>query len=236
MSNLGPEARGLVEAGRAALAPTDADRARNLAALGARLPPGALDHPEPAATPAAASGGGLGWPAVSAIVAGLVASAGIAFFALRAPTKPVPVVAPAPPVPAEGPSALAPPAVSTASPATPSSDAALLPPNANAPATPATSTPRGASRRSSDRLAEEVAILSRAETELHAGHYAGALGLLAQHARSFPRGTLAQERIGAQVQALCGLGRRTEADATLRRLAPGSLQETRARAACGLKD
>lgn len=229
MSSLGPEARGLIDAGRAALGPTDADRARNLAALGARLPHGALEPREPVPAPAAASGGGLGWPALSAIAAGLVASAGVAFFALRTPSKPLPVAAPV--VPAQAQSAFPPPVVSTAQPATSSSDAPLIAPSANAPATPAA---RGASRRSSDRLAEEVAILSRAETELHAGHYAKALGLLEQHARSFPRGTLAPERIGAQVQALCGLGRRTEAETTLRRLARGSLHETRARAACGL--
>ena len=231
MSSLGPEARGLVNAGRAALGPTDADRARNLAALGARLPHGALDPREPVPAPAAASGGGLGWPSLSAIAAGLVASAGVAFFTLRTPSKPLPVAAPAPVVPAQALSAVPPPAMSSALPATSTDDATLIAPSANAPATPAA---RGASRRSSDRLAEEVAILSRAETELHAGHYAKALGLLEQHARSFPRGTLAPERIGAQVQALCGLGRRTEAETTLRRLARGSLHETRARAACGL--
>ena len=229
MSTLGPEGRELVDAARAALRPTAADRARNLAALEARLPPGAFDPQAPAATPAV-SGGGLGWPALSAIVAGLVASAGVAFFALRTPSAPLPVAAPASVVPAPAASALAPPAAST----TPDGDAALTASSANAPATlPA---PRGASRRNSDRLAEEVAILSRAETELHAGHYAKALNLLEQHARSFPRGTLAPERLGAQVQALCGLGRRSEAEATLRRLTPGSLQETRARAACGIKD
>jgi RNA polymerase sigma-70 factor (ECF subfamily) len=233
LSSLGPEARGLVDAARAALGPTEADRARNLAALGARLPAGAFDPPPPGAAPAAASAGGLGWPALSAMVAGLVASAGVAWFTLRGPTAAPPVVVPAPVVPAQGPSAAVPPTTSTASPVAPSGDTALPASSANAPVAPA---PRGTSRRSSDRLAEEVAILSHAETELHAGHYEKALALLEQHARSFPRGTLAPERIGAQVQALCGLGRRAEADAALRRLAPGSLQETRARAACGLKD
>jgi hypothetical protein len=90
------------------------------------------------------------------------------------------------------------------------------------------------SRRPADRLAEEVAILSRAETELHAGRYAGALRVLEEHQRKFPRGTLSQERTAARIRALCGLGRTSEANAALARLSPGSLHEGPAREACAV--
>jgi hypothetical protein len=121
---------------------------------------------------------------------------------------------------------------------------------ASPPTTPAvedTSTPRAVeappldprtagARRRSDRLAEEVAILSRAEKEFHAGRPASALQVLEEHRRKFPGGALVQERIAARVHALCALGRTTEAEselARLERVSPGSLQEGRAREACG---
>jgi len=87
----------------------------------------------------------------------------------------------------------------------------------------------------SDRLAEEVELLSRAETDLHAGRFAAALGVLDEHGRKFARGTLAPERRAARIQALCRLGRTAEADVELARLSPGSLHEARAREACGAK-
>jgi RNA polymerase sigma-70 factor (ECF subfamily) len=81
-------------------------------------------------------------------------------------------------------------------------------------------------------LAEEVAILSRAETELHAGRYQGALRVLEEYERKFHNGKLAQERAAARILALCGLGRTTEANAALARLSRGSLHAGTAREAC----
>jgi hypothetical protein len=91
--------------------------------------------------------------------------------------------------------------------------------------------------RSADSLAQEVAILSRAGSELHAGRPAAALQALDEHRRRFPGGVLAQERTAARIQALCALGRKTEAESELGRLArtsPNSPLEARARKACGL--
>ena len=67
MSELGPEAQKLIQAGRSALRPTSADRERIAAALRAR---GNL-------SPAAASlkPSGLAWPALSATVVGIGAVA-----------------------------------------------------------------------------------------------------------------------------------------------------------------
>jgi hypothetical protein len=64
-----------------------------------------------------------------------------------------------------------------------------------------------------------VAILSQAERALSAGQYQVALRSLDEHRRKFPNGALAQERIAARVQALCGLGRTSDAQAELARLA-----------------
>jgi hypothetical protein len=52
--------------------------------------------------------------------------------------------------------------------------------------------------RPADSLAEEVAILSHASAELHAGRPAAALKALDEHRRKFPRGALAQERTSAR--------------------------------------
>ena len=90
--------------------------------------------------------------------------------------------------------------------------------------------------RSADSLAEEVAILSQASAELHAGRPAAALKALEEHRRKFPRGVLAQERTSARIQALCALGRTKEAQSELARLArtsPNSPHVARARKACG---
>jgi hypothetical protein len=89
----------------------------------------------------------------------------------------------------------------------------------------------------SDRLKEEVAILSRAESERHARRFASALNLLEEHRRKFPRGSLSQERMAARIRVLCGLGRVTEAEAelaALKRASPSSLHLP-ARAACAAK-
>lgn len=235
VSTLSPEGEALVRAGRAAFRPGAADRERVLEALRARLGSAAggasgagADGPPP--VPAAA--GGAGWPLISAAVAGVAIGAGALWFAFghRAPEPPAPsptpvvVAAPKPGASTGLPTAEAEPA------ARPEEDA-LPPAPEPAPAANRARAPRDAR----DRLAKEVAILSRAETDLHAGRFASALRTLREHEREFPRGTLTQERVAAQAQALCGLGRMKEAESMLRRLAPGSLQEGRAREACRVR-
>ena len=223
MSSLGPDAQALLKAGRTALRPTTDDRERIAAALRVRLgdaaltPDGQASNPHAAPTAATQT---LGWPAVTAVVVGLAVSGAALLYAFRAPepnASTVAVAAPSSSPPAEVPPAAA-PAPETAVAVEP------LPPVE----TPAAVSPR----RPSDRLAEEVAILSRAETELHSGRYQGALRVLDEHERKFPRGTLAQERVAARIRALCGLGRNAEANAALARLSPGSLHEGPAREAC----
>jgi hypothetical protein len=223
MSRLTLDAEKLVQAGRSAFRPTDADRERVLVAVMPKLGVGAgaeLDVSAHATTAAKAT-----LVKSSAVLVGLgVAGVGL-FLALR------PEPAPAPRAPDVAPQ------IVPVSPA-PRSEPATLPEAAPEPAPAdkrAIVTPRPADGRS-DNLAQEVAILSRAGTELHGGRAQAALAVLDEHQRKFPGGVLAQERMAARVQALCTLGRTKEAQAELARLtrlSPNSPHEARARKACG---
>ncbi|HEY8946803.1 MAG TPA: hypothetical protein VIM73_21315, partial [Polyangiaceae bacterium] len=112
-------------------------------------------------------------------------------------------------------------------------------PAAEIPAAPSSKAPnKGApgAQRAEDKLAQEVAILSRAGAEIHAGRPALALKMLEEHRRRFPSGVMAQERSAARARALCMLGRGAEAQSELARLSklsPNSPHEARARKACG---
>jgi len=88
-----------------------------------------------------------------------------------------------------------------------------------------------------DSFAEEVAILSKATSELRAGRANEGLRLLDEHERKFPSGRLAEERRAARIQALCALGELSEAEVELARLkqsSPRSPHLARAQRACGL--
>jgi hypothetical protein len=82
--------------------------------------------------------------------------------------------------------------------------------------------PRG-STRVRDSLSEEVEILARAEVELRKGRPESALILLNEHEKKFKNGIMAEERTAARIQALCALGRVTEAKALLGKLSSQSL-------------
>jgi hypothetical protein len=86
-----------------------------------------------------------------------------------------------------------------------------------------------------DRLAEEVALLSRATKALRAGRAGEALRALDEHQSRFPRGALSEERRAAKAEALCSLGRVSEGRAELGRLAPQSPAAARAKQVCDSK-
>lgn len=220
MSEFRPEVRALIQAGRAVLLPTAADRDRVFSALAVRLG-FTPDLPPPAAVSTRA---GMGWQTVSALAGGALSVTLVTYAALFGHNA------------AHTPAPLAVRAAPRAAVTTPVASFPVDPPVASASAlAPAPAEPQASAakhERRSDSLSEEVALLARAETELHAGRFAGALRLLDEHARTFPRGVLAQERIAARVHALCGLGRVSEANTELARITPGSLQEPSARAAC----
>jgi hypothetical protein len=54
-----------------------------------------------------------------------------------------------------------------------------------------------------DGLAEEAALLMRAEKEYHSGNLDSAKGVVAQHARKFPTGLLAPERLELERHLMC---------------------------------
>jgi len=227
VTELSPRARALFEAGRKSLQPNETDRERVFAALAARLGDLGPDGAGSPKAPAAASG--VGWPVIAAVVAGLAVT-GAGSYALFRTSPP----RPAAPTPSS-----APPATTRAAPDVVPPPLPTEVPQAIVPQAPSPSAARaGVSAQPSDRLAEEVAILSEAERDLHAGQYQNALRLLDEHRRKFPKGTLAQERMAARVQALCGLGRVDEAQAALARLtrlSPNSPHQDDARQACAPK-
>ncbi|HEY3494305.1 MAG TPA: hypothetical protein VGK73_06455 [Polyangiaceae bacterium] len=188
--------------------------------------------PAPAAAAAKSSVVASSWQAVSIAVVGLAAGGLFIAGALRSPAAPdsgrTLAAPPAVPGPAAAPSELE---------AKPAAERGDVPADPLVPGTAVSSDDLRIPTRqkSSDRLAEEVAILSRAQTELHAERFAESLRMLDEHARKFPRGALAQERRATRIQALCGMDRMAEAEAELAKLAPGSVHEGRARQACAGK-
>jgi hypothetical protein len=233
MSNLSPEAEELVRAVQAAHHPSEADRVRVLEAMRARLGDAAVLG-EGALSPSSSMAARSSWSSASGLtMVGLaVVAGGALWWALRSepghpgarpsaasPVAP-PVVSPPPPrPPAPAPSAPPEPVQEDVAPSPRQPSAAR-----SAPA-----------RRPRDGLSEEVAILSRAETELHGGDLQRALKSLDEHERKFGRGALTEERTAARIQVLCALGRSAEAEAELARLvrmAPRSPHTARARQAC----
>jgi hypothetical protein len=214
---LNPSAKALLQAGREAIRPTAADRERIQRALSARLGSAALLN---SAEPAASQPVPKPWRTVLSTAAAGVGVAGTALFlALRTPAPP----------PVDR-------ALAVAS-ATPVVAAKLQAREeaSSAPALPSVAASAPASRRMPDRLAQEVSILSRAASELHAGRAASALKAIDEHQARFPNGLLSEERRAARARALCALGRRAEADAELGRLArvaPQSPHVARARQFC----
>jgi hypothetical protein len=218
MTELDPNARALVEAGRRALRSTTADRERIEAALRARLGADAL--PPDASTQVAATS----WQAVAGAAIGICVLAGVAFYALR-PT--VDARAPEARPAAQLPTAQTPAASPHVAPAAEPQPTAPLQVSAPPAPPPAASTPR-----SPDALAREVALLSRATSELRAGRAAAAVKILDEHQRRFPSGALSEERRAAKAQALCLVGRVDEGRAELARLTPRSPAAANAQQLC----
>jgi outer membrane protein assembly factor BamD (BamD/ComL family) len=89
---------------------------------------------------------------------------------------------------------------------------------------------------SNDRgLSEEIAIMRLAQAALAAGDAPTALSKLAEHESKFPQGALAEERLAAQVFALCGSSRTVEGQAKARKFLeqhPSSPLAARVKTAC----
>jgi hypothetical protein len=231
MSNLGPSARQLVRAGTKAARPSDADRERVFEAMRARLGDTAmLGAAGLVVSPSVVR---ALWVKVSACTLGVGLLVGGAVVALRpAPEPPVATVAVVALRPSTPPRDHVAPAVVSEPNGVPVGATVVEPLTTEAPPVVV---PAPSSRRPSDRLAQEVALLSRATSALRSGRAADALKALSEHQSQFPKGVLAEERRAARAQALCALGRRNEAEAELARLAPQSPQSARALQACSSK-
>jgi hypothetical protein len=223
MSTLSPRGRDLVHAGRRAFHPTDANRERLLEALRSRLGHTALP-PDlgPVATMAAA--GRSIWRLISLVVVGIGVVGGALFLAQRPgsgwdnpqETSVAPVVA----------------TTQVIDPVAPASAEQATSPAATQPATDPPAPAAASAHPPQDRLAAEVAILSRATRDLRAGRPAEALSALDEYRRKFPKGLLSEEHRAARAQALCALGRFDEANAKIAGLAPRSLLAVQARQFC----
>lgn len=159
-------------------------------------------------------------------VAALIGAGGVGGVAVdRAMTPPRVVVVSVPVArDANAPAPAAPSAAASAVTAAPADVVAseAAPVGVVATAAPSSSTPPTRDRD----LAAERAILERARAALGRGDAASALGALDEHASTFPRGRLGEEREALGVQALLAAGRRPEAEARFARLrsrSPASL-------------
>lgn len=225
MSELSEAARALIRDGQSVLRPSLDDRARVASALAARL--GETAVVASTAAVGSAAGRWLPWQKV----AGVVAAGGLlglgASWALLEPEAPRELPVASRPVRSLN-------AVSTpVSPPAPADETAPTP-LASPPTQGFVSSAKPMA--ASDRLAEEVAILSKATSELRGGRAGAALRLLDDHQRRFPGGRLVEERRAARIQALCALGSRAAAESELARLArssPRSPHLARAQQACG---
>ncbi|MBN2574241.1 MAG: hypothetical protein JXP73_06730 [Deltaproteobacteria bacterium] len=223
MSTLSPKGQALIRAAQRAYQPTAADRERLLGQLRAQLGDAALP-PDMATAASAATASSSAWPLISVVVVGVGILGGALFYAWprgagqdkMQETKAAPVAART--------QAIEPIA---APPVEPPTGTPTAMPTPDPPALPATT-----AYRPKDRLAAEVAILSRATRDLRAGRPAEALKALDEYRRRFPKGLLGEEHRAARAQALCALGRFDEANAKLAELPPQSPLAVRARQFC----
>jgi hypothetical protein len=224
MSALSSKARAVIEEARAEMRPPAGERERLEALLDAHLgaPPAS-----PAAHAPALPRHVAGWRLVTSLAVGAVLVGGVAFLTLQPKVSQDPTP-PSVSAPTETPL----PTQASASPtAAPAVEAPAQPlPELEPPAKQVE--PQAPAQRSQDRLAQEVALLSRATIDLRAGRAGAALKLLDEHQRKFPNGMLTVERRAVRAQALCTLKRVTEGRAELSRLAPQSPAAGRAKQLC----
>jgi hypothetical protein len=231
MSELGPRAREILRSGRELNRPTAADRERIDSALRERL--GAallLSDGNESSKPLSPVRPRSPWLKAFVVGAGLVG--GGLFFASRHESA---VLSP--------PSAVVAPLAATSTALSTPAPVALPEPNPaqgqaarsdvdSVPLPVPSEKPASSAHPAEDRLAQEVALLARATSSLHAGRPADALKTLDEYQRRFPKGMLTEERRAAKAQALCALGRESEAEGELARLAPQSLAAARAKQVC----
>lgn len=221
---LSPNARALIQSGRNVHRPTTADRRRVGAALRERLGPSVL----PTETPVRDLLVSMGWQLPSGTALGLCLFGGALFLALR----PAEVVGSAPGQPPTAAFASSAVAVAPVQASPPSERETTSSVATSDPSPKRTAPPVDSSQQSPDSLAQEVALLSRAMSQLHSGQTSEALSILDEHQLRFPRGALSQERSAMRARALCKLQRFREGRVELAGLAPGSIAYERVQKFC----
>ena len=230
MKEMSYEACQLVDAGREAFRPTEADRARLMTAItgAATLSVGMAA----AAGVQRSLGSLLGFAHTTRLLAiALPLTAAGAYFWHASGQSPAEVQPPAAFSP--------PPAVVAPTRAVPALPVAKAEEQLSEPITPVSperSASLGEAAKPGNEIRQEVALLSKAQAALSRGRPQEALEALAEHAARFPRGVLTEERAATRARTLCALGRRQEAEAELKRierLNPTSAYLARARESCG---
>lgn len=222
----------LLHAARQQGQPTREHQQRTWAALAASLP--SLEPLAAAPAPAAATG----WIATgkAALVSVSLAAATLGVIgAVGRAAAPAPAERPVSaaserraPASSSGSAQASSPAPASAPAATPAttSTSAPAPARAAAPPAPASrgagetaaepeqrSPSQGSSPSSAPDLVDEVALLKQAALQLERGEPGEALASLDRHALAHPDSTLAPERLGLRVRALCATGQVTQAEA-----------------------
>jgi|HubBroStandDraft_6_1064221.scaffolds.fasta_scaffold176093_2 hypothetical protein len=249
MNELGPEARDILDAGRAGDEPTAGDRTRMRASiLRAIAAGGAIGAASAAAETSAAAGlkaGALSaWKLVAGLfVAGVVAGAGAGLVTGRSGEAPpsttgVVSVAAAPAAPPAGHSPGAAPAAPSVLPeASPAPRPAAAPAAPRPAATLAAGEAPGAPPPPGDTLAAELQGLREAHSAMQGGDPARALALLDEQQAG--GSALREERAAARVLALCRIGRVGEGRAAAARFleeSPRSPLADRVRGACPARE
>ena len=235
MKPMGREANQLINAGREAFRPTEADRARLMAALAgtATLSVGAAV----AVSAAERSLSGIFnlVPAARLLVVALPLAAAGAYGWHTSGQSPARVQATLPAKPPV--TVVAPRVVELPAPAPEAQPPAAEQPREPSPPPPERSVaPVGEASKPGNEIREEVALLSKAQAALSRGRPQEALDALAEHALRFPRGVLTEERNATRARTLCALGRRQEAEAELTRMEKFNASSpylARARESCG---
>jgi len=219
LSALSSKARAVIDEARDEMRPPAGERERLEALVNAHIGAGAAVPPQPVAVQVARV---ASWRLVTSLTVGVALVGGAALWGTR-PNAPVKAV-----LPSLSSASIKPANVEVK----PSPDVQTqAAPEPARSAKPLVEAPVPV-QRTQDPLAQEVALLSRATSDLRAGRAGAALKLLDEHQRKFPNGMLTVERRAVRAQALCTLKRVSEGRAELSQLAPQSPAAGRAKQLC----
>lgn len=251
MSELGRDARSLIEAASGGDEPTAENRARVRAAVRASLVAAAAAGATATAKSSAAAAGvaraavfaGVKTSTLFPLVLASAVGVGGAVYVHASKSQVGPVPAVSLPIAATVSATAAPearsdePSQEVTGPVAPEATAVPTERVESPSPAPLPPPPRARLRASAGAVGAEMVLIGDARDALRAGDGARGLALLDEHARRYPAGALGEERDAMRITALCLLGRVPEARAAASQFLwarPGSPQAARVRASCGL--